>query len=186
MINRQLLLECLLRAPDPTSVIRFVDNMNKVAAQVETVDQATLPEQVHASYRIKANAIQKNTWLRWTLIGDVDNGPPGVVNMTLRVRWGGLTGAVMVSAVKPAPSSTGTNSPWRAAVDIVCAGQPGPACNLATWLSLFWQPVPDATSFYGSANFDTTVDQTLVFTVQFDAVTGNPHFRTLAWSLEDF
>lgn len=182
MINRALLVRALSKVPDPTNVIRFVDNFYRAPVDgAFTVDQTTTPEKTHASVLIPENAIRG--WLRWTLMGTVDYGGGAPDNVTMRFRWG-EAGPIMLAATATLTSS-GSNYPWRAVAEFQC-GPVGPATQIAVWLSIVGQPGPAVALFLGGGTYDTTKKTKLLFTVELASASGLPHFRTIGSYMETF
>ena len=186
MLNRQLLLRALSQVPDVNSTIRFVDNMNKVKAFTNERVQADMAEQPHANIVIEKHTLRQDGWVRWTLLGDVTNAPPSAIDYMFRLRWGGMLGTEWVVGEKTAPAAGVTNSPWRIVVEIQCGGLIGVSCRMDAFMSVFWMADASAAIFYGTGNFDTTVETKLIFTVEADSIAGDPVFRTLAGLVETF
>jgi hypothetical protein len=186
MLNRQLLLTALSKVPDAKSTMRFVDNMNKLKTFTDERVQTDMAEQLHAQILIEKDTLRQDGWVRWTLLGDVTNAPPSAIDYIFRLRWGGMLGTEWVIGDRTAPATGVTNSPWRIVIEIQSGGLIGVSCRMDAFMTVFWMADMSAAIFYGTANFDTTVETKLIFTVEADSIAGAPVFRTLGGLVETF
>jgi len=185
MINRDLMVRALQKAPDPTSVIRFVDNFYRAPVEGDfPVEQTTLPEKTHASVIIPALTLRRNSWLRWVFVGTVDYGGGAPDNFRVRFRWG-EGGPVMLTTTATV-TGAGSNLPWHSVAEFQCSGPPGPATQIRVWLSFTGQPGPTVGLVEASGTFDTSKKTKLLFTMELASSSGTPVFRTLGSYMETF
>jgi hypothetical protein len=150
-----------------------------------TVDQTAATEQVHVVYTVPANSVAIGTTFRMVAWGNADNGTTAIT-FTPRIRWGGVSGFVMVAQPTIVSSTTtNTSKSWKLSglITFWSIGLSGSAQS-QMFLS---NHTASTTASYAADEFsngildaplDTTVNKDLVLTWQISATTGLPHVRT--------
>jgi hypothetical protein len=149
-----------------------------------TTDQTGVAEQAHVTVPIAAGATAGTVWkvMAW---GNMDQGS-GNVQLTCRLRWGGLSGVILVTApLIQTPNQSQTNQPWRVEFTVIITGSgtggtARGAClmqeNLTSTSAVTVNVTNSGATDVGSVN--TTITTTMVLTWAMNSLTGSPHIRT--------
>jgi hypothetical protein len=156
------------------------------------LDQSATAETVHIAYTLPANSVAVGTVLRIHVSGNVDNPVTNTVTCTPRIRWGGLTGTLLLAT--PTFTSSATANTNRAyvldgTVTILTVGASGTAVSEMRYTERSTSATGVETTHADNSGvtpvtIDTTTAKDLALTWQMAVISGTVHIRTISGTIE--